>query len=109
AGSRRIRVGKDKRTQEEAREVTRLRSEGQANAGLPSEGRRYIGEETAGPSYRLVRDADEFGMTGAGGGGKSKEPAGHVRQAQCRVWRYKMQRTQQIARGWLVLRSAAFA
>src|SRR6202030_483943 len=24
-------------------------------------GRRYIGEETAGPSYRLVRDADEFG------------------------------------------------
>jgi hypothetical protein len=45
---------------------------GKTKAGA-REGRRYIGEETAGPSYRLVRDADEFGMTGAGGKAKSEE------------------------------------
>ena len=89
------------------------------------QGRRYIGKgagrtrsagsvqvlalqnakQTAGPcltgrqaSYRLVRDADEFGMTGAGRGGKSKEPAGHVRQAQCRFWRYERHQQKRKAR-----------
>jgi len=58
---------------------------------IPAFGKRHAYGGQA--SYRLVRDADEFGMTGAGGSGKSKEPAGPLDCARDRRRRYQGKET----------------